>query len=102
MWGGETGPAWPQRGNAGFASEAAVCLMASHSGFSGVLVVKNPSANAGDIRDVGSIPKSGRSPGGGRGNPPQYSCLENPHGQRSLATTIQRVAKRKQLGTAMR
>ena len=38
------------------------------------LVVKNPPANAGDIRDVGSIPGSGRSPGGGRNdNPPQYS-----------------------------
>ena len=42
------------------------------------LVVKNPSANAGDIRDVGLIPGSGRSPGGGRGNPLQCSCLENP------------------------
>ena len=41
------------------------------------LVVKNPSANAGDIRDVGSIPGSGRS-AGGHGNPLQYSCLENP------------------------
>ena len=43
-----------------------------------VLVVKNPLANAGDIRDVGSIPGSGRSPREGRGNPLQYSCLENP------------------------
>ena len=42
------------------------------------LEVKNPSANAGDIRDAGSIPGSGRSPGRGRGNPLQYSCLENP------------------------
>ena len=42
------------------------------------LVVKNPAANAGDVRDVSSIPGSGRSPGGGRGNPLQYSCLENP------------------------
>ena len=49
-----------------------------------VLVVKNPPANAGDIRDSGSIPRLGRSPGGGHGNPLQYSCLENPHGQRSL------------------
>ena len=47
-------------------------------------VVKNPPANAGDIRDTGSIPGLGRSPGGGHGNPLQYSCLENPHGQRSL------------------
>ena len=43
-----------------------------------VLLVKNPPANAGDIRDVGSIPGSGRFPGGGHGNPLQYSCLENP------------------------
>ena len=42
------------------------------------LVVKNPSANAGDVGDAGSIPGSGRSPGEGHGNPFQYSCLENP------------------------
>ena len=41
-------------------------------------VVKNPPANAGDIGDSSSIPGSGRSPGGGHGNPLQYSCLENP------------------------
>ena len=40
-------------------------------------VVKNPRANAGDARDVGSISGSGRSPGVGNGNPLQYSCLEN-------------------------
>ena len=39
---------------------------------------KGVPANAGDIRDVGSIPESGRSPGGGHGNSLQYSCLENP------------------------
>jgi len=47
-------------------------------------VVKNPPANAGDARDVGSIPGSERFSGGGHGNPLQYSFLENPHGQRSL------------------
>ena len=41
-------------------------------------MVKNLPANAGDIRDMGSIPGSGRSPGGGHGNPLQYSCRENP------------------------
>ena len=41
------------------------------------LVVKNLPANAGDIRDAGSVPESGRSPGEGNGNPCQYSCLEN-------------------------
>ena len=43
-----------------------------------MLVVKNPPTIAGDIRDVGSIPGSGRSPGEGHGNPLQFSCLENP------------------------
>ena len=41
-------------------------------------MVENLPANTGDIRDVGSIPGSGRSSGVGNGNPPQYSCLENP------------------------
>ena len=50
------------------------------------LVVKNPSTNAEDRGDAGSIPGLGKSPGGGNGNPLQYSCLENPHGQRSLAS----------------
>ena len=43
-----------------------------------VLAVKNPPANAGVVRDTSSIPGLGRSPGGGNGNPLQYSCLENP------------------------
>ena len=41
-------------------------------------MVKNLPANAGDARDAGSIPGTGRSPGVGNGNPLQYSCLENP------------------------
>ena len=45
-------------------------------GFQVVLMVMNQHANAGDIRDMGSTPGLGRSPGGGRGNPPQYPCLE--------------------------
>ena len=49
-----------------------------------MLVVKNLPANAGDIRDVTLISGSGRYSGGGHGNPSQYSCLENLHGQRSL------------------
>ena len=47
-------------------------------GFPGDEVVKNPSASAGDTRDTGSIPGSGRSPGVANSNPFQYSCLENP------------------------
>ena len=49
-----------------------------------MLVVKNPAASAGDIRDASLIPGSGRSPGEGNGNPLQYSCLEDPHGQGGL------------------
>ena len=41
-------------------------------------MVKNPPANTGDLRDLGSIPGLGRSPGRGHGNPLQYSCLESP------------------------
>ena len=41
-------------------------------------MVKNPPANLRDIRNLGSVPESGRSPGGGHGNSLQYSCLENP------------------------
>ena len=58
-----------------------ICLMATgfKCGASQVaLVVKNPLANAGDTREVSSIPGLGRSPGEGHGNPLQYSCLENP------------------------
>ena len=57
------------------------------------LVVKNPPANAGDIRDTGLIPVSGRSPGGGHGNSLQYSCLENPMDRRAWQATVPRVAK---------
>ena len=49
-------------------------------------VVNNPPANAEDMRHSGLIPGLGRSPGEGHGNPLQYACLENPYGQRSLAS----------------
>ena len=49
------------------------------------LVVKNTPANAVDIRDTNLIPGSGKSPEGEYGNPLQYSCLENLHGQKNLA-----------------
>ena len=55
------------------------------------LVVKNPPANAGEVRDVGSIPGSGRSPGERNGNLLQHSCLENPHGQRSPTGGLQSI-----------
>ena len=58
-----------------------------------VLVVKNLPASAGDIRDVGSIPGPGRSPGGGCANPHQYYCLENPKDRGAWRPTIHRVTK---------
>ena len=56
-------------------------------------MVKNPPANAGDLRDTGSIPGLGRFPGGGNGNPLQYSCLENPMGRGAWWATIHGIAK---------
>ena len=58
-----------------------------------VLVVKNPPANAGDARDVGLIPGSGRSPGGENGNPLQYSCLENFMDRRAWEVTVHGATK---------
>ena len=49
--------------------------------------------SACNLGDLGSIPGLGRSSGGGHGNPLQYSCLENPHGQRSLGVTVHGVTK---------
>ena len=59
-------------------------------GFPGGSVVKNPPANAGDS---GLISRSERSPGEGNGNPPQYSCLENPTGGGAWQATVPRVTK---------
>ena len=56
-------------------------------------VVKNPPANAGDVRDVALIPGSGRFPGGGHGNPLQYSCLENPIDRGAWWATVHRAGK---------
>ena len=55
--------------------------------------IKNPPANAGDLRDMGSVPGLGRSPGGGHGNPLQYSCLENPMDRGAWRATVHGVAK---------
>ena len=57
------------------------------------LVVKNLPANAGGIRDAGSTPGSGRSPGGVYGNPVQYSCLENPMDRGAGQATVHGVTK---------
>ena len=56
-------------------------------------VVKNPHAGAGNIRDLGSIPGSGRPPGGGHGSPLQYSCLENPTTRGVWWATVHGVTK---------
>ena len=56
-------------------------------------MVKNSLANAGDVRDVVLIPGSGRSPGGGHGNPLLYSCLENPMDGEAWQATIHRVTQ---------
>jgi len=57
------------------------------------LVVKNVPANAGDIRDTGLIPGSGRSPGGGHSSPLQDSCLENPMYRRTWQAIVHRVTQ---------
>ena len=59
-----------------------------------VLVVKNPPANARDVKDAVSIPGLGRSPGGGQGNPLWYSCLENPMDRGAWRAAVHRFAKR--------
>ena len=56
-------------------------------------MVKNSPANAVDLRDLDSVPGSGRSPGGGHGNPLQYSCLENPMDRGTWRATVHKVAK---------
>ena len=57
------------------------------------LVVKYSPAKAGDMRDVGSIPGLGLSPGGGNGNPLQYSCLESPMDREAWRAKVHKVAK---------
>ena len=57
------------------------------------LVVKNPPPSAGDARDTGSVPGSGRSFGRGYGNPLQYSCLENPMDRKAQQTILHGVAQ---------
>ena len=56
-------------------------------------MVKNLPANAGDVRDTGSIPGLGRSSGEGNGNPLQYSCMENPMDRGAWQADVHSVAK---------
>ena len=67
-----------------------ICHHISTRGFPGGSAVKNPPPNAGE---AGSVPGSGRSPGGGKGNPLQYSCLGNPMGRGVFWATIHGVAE---------
>ena len=60
-----------------------------YMGFSGGSVINNPPANAGDTRDMGSIPGLGRSPGGGHCNLFPYSCLENPRDRGAWQAIVQ-------------
>ena len=62
-------------------------------GFPGGASSKEPACSAGDIRGVGLIPGPGRSPGGGHGNPLQYSCLENPMDRGAWWATVHGVPK---------
>ena len=65
----------------------AVCDL-THVSAQVALVVKDPPANAGDKRDAGSVPGLERTPGGGHGNPLQYSCLENPMDRGAWQTAV--------------
>ena len=66
---------------------------AYENAFQVLLEVKNPPANAGDTRDMASVLGLGRSPGGGHGNPLQYSCLENPLDRGAWCATVHTVAR---------
>ena len=66
---------------------------AYENAFQVLLEVKNPPANAGDTRDMASVLGLGRSPGGGHGNPLQYSCLENPLDRGAWWATVHTVAR---------
>ena len=77
----------------GLRLEAIKWLVKDTQGFQVAVVVKNLPANAGDRRDEDSVPGSGRSPGGGHGNPLQYSCLENPMDREAWWATVHGVAK---------
>ena len=68
-------------------------MMSLLEGFPGGSGVKNPSTNAGDTGDVSSIPGLGRSPGGGNGNVPQYSCLENSMDRGAWQATVHGITK---------
>ena len=63
-------------------------------------MVKNPPTSTGDVKNVGSRPGSGRSPGGGHGNPLQYSCLEKPMDRGTWQSTVHGVKKKSDITEA--
>ena len=69
-----------------------IWLSIESGSFQGCASGKEPACNAGDARDVSSIPESGRSPGGGNGNPLQYHCLENSMDRGAWQITVHRAA----------
>ena len=79
------------RGYTGWWSNGTITLVPGFPG--GTLVAENLPASGGDGGDLGLIPGSGRSPGGGHDNPLRYSCLENPMDRGAWRATIHRVAK---------
>ena len=72
---------------------ATVCSQTYRGASQVALLLKNTPATAGDIRDAGSIPGSGRFPAGGHSNPLQYSCLENPMDRGAWGSTVHSVAQ---------
>ena len=87
-------PGWSMAGGQGSVRRGSLAVYTSTKRASQVaLVVKHPPANAGHVRDTGSIPWSGRSLGGGNGNPLRYSCLENPMGREAWQATVHGVEK---------
>ena len=68
-------------------------IKVNHSVSQVTLVVKNPPANTTDVRNAGSLPGSGKSPGEGNGNPLQSSCLENPVDRGAWRATVHGVAE---------
>ena len=74
-------------------STAALSRGTASMGFPAGAAVNSPPASEGDARDAGSVPRSGRPPGGGNGNPLQYSCLGNPMDRGACWATVLGVAK---------
>ena len=88
-------PSQGHKGTPSFTLVVCICIIRgpSASGFPAGSVVKNPPASAGDTEYAGPIPGLGRSPGGGHGNPLQYSCLENPMDRGAWRAIVHRIAR---------